>query len=111
MAGFGQLWVCLSTTGQLGWTAALLTYHLAQAGYQFLGRAPWATPVLWTVLLLASMLSLSGTPYPSSFSGAQFIHFLLGPAVVALAWPLWQRREELRQRWGRLLAAALAGGV
>ena len=45
------------------------------------------------------------------FAGAQFIHFLLGPAVVALAWPLWQRRAELRQRWGRLLLAALIGGV
>jgi putative effector of murein hydrolase len=31
------------------------------------------------------------------FAGAQFIHFLLGPAVVALAWPLWQRRAELRR--------------
>ena len=49
-------------------------------------------------------------PYPSFFAGAQFIHFLLGPAVVALAWPLWLRRAELRQRWGRLLVAALAGG-
>jgi putative effector of murein hydrolase len=63
------------------------------------------------VLLLASMLSLSGTPYPSYFSGAQFIHFLLGPAVVALAWPLWQRRDELRRRAGPLLCAALAGGA
>jgi putative effector of murein hydrolase len=53
----------------------------------------------------------TGTPYPTYFSGAQFIHFLLGPAVVALAWPLWQRRAELRQRAGLLLLAALAGGA
>jgi putative effector of murein hydrolase len=45
------------------------------------------------------------------FSGAQFIHFLLGPAVVALAWPLWQRRAELRARAGALLVAALLGGA
>ena len=50
-------------------------------------------------------------PYPSYFSGAQFIHFLLGPAVVALGWPLWQRRAQVRQRWGRLLIAALLGGA
>ena len=49
--------------------------------------------------------------YPTYFAGAQFIHFLLGPAVVALAWPLWQRRTELRRRWRALLLAALAGGV
>ena len=71
----------------------------------------WANPVLWTVAVLASGLLLSGVPYPTYFAGAQFIHFLLGPAVVALAWPLWQRRLELRQRWGRLLLAALLGGL
>ena len=49
--------------------------------------------------------------YQTYFAGAQFIHFLLGPAVVALAWPLWLRRAELRKRWGRLLIAALAGGT
>jgi len=49
--------------------------------------------------------------YPVYFAGAQFIHFLLGPAVVALAWPLWQRREALRQHWRRLLLASLAGGI
>ncbi len=84
---------------------------LAQRLYLRTGQAPWANPVLWTVLLLAVLLSLSGTPYPTYFSGAQFIHFLLGPAVVALAWPLWQRRDELRRRASAVLLAALAGGV
>ncbi len=111
MTDFVQLWVYLSTTPLFGLTATLTTYLLAQAVYHFLDQAPWANPVLWTVLLLATLLTLSGTPYPSYFSGAQFIHFLLGPAVVALAWPLWQRREELRRRAGPLLLAALAGGT
>jgi len=111
MTDFAQLWVYLWTTPLFGLTVTLLTYLLAQAVYQFMDQAPWANPVLWTVLLLASMLSLSGTPYPSYFSSAQFIHFLLGPAVVALAWPLWQRRHELRRRASPLLWAALAGGT
>ncbi|HRD99555.1 MAG TPA: LrgB family protein, partial [Rubrivivax sp.] len=75
------------------------------------GQPPWANPVLWSVLSLALLLHATGTPYPVYFSGAQFIHFLLGPAVVALAWPLWQRRAELRRRAGVLLLAALAGGA
>jgi len=88
-----------------------VTYVIAQALYQRAGHAPWANPVLWTVVMLAVLLTLSHTPYPTYFSGAQFIHFLLGPAVVALAWPLWQRRAELRTRAGAILAAALAGGA
>ncbi|MEI8028536.1 MAG: LrgB family protein [Comamonadaceae bacterium] len=111
MTDFVQLWVYLSTTPLFGLTATLLTYLVAQAIYQRLGQAPWANPVLWTVLLLATLLTVSGTPYPSYFSGAQFIHFLLGPAVVALAWPMWQRREELRKRAAPLLLAALTGGA
>lgn len=31
--------------------------------------------------------------------------------MVALAWPLWQRRAELRARFGRLVLAAQLGGV
>ena len=111
MPDFVQLWVYLSATPLFGLTATLVTYLLAQAFYTRQGQAPWANPVLWTVVALAALLTLTGVPYPTYFSGAQFIHFLLGPAVVALAWPLWQRRAELMQRWGRLLLASLAGGL
>lgn len=110
MTEFVQLWVYLSSTPLFGLTATLLVYVLAQAAYLHLKQAPWANPVLWSVLILALGLAASGTAYPTYFSGAQFIHFLLGPAVVALAWPLWQRRAVLRARWGRFTLASLAGG-
>jgi predicted murein hydrolase (TIGR00659 family) len=111
MDSFVQLWIYLSATPLFGLTATIATYVLAQAAYARLGQAPWANPVLWTVLVLALLLEATGTPYPTYFSGAQFIHFLLGPAVVALAWPMWQRRAELRRRALPLLLAALAGGA
>ena len=111
MAEVVQLWVYLSTTPLFGLTATLVVYLLAHALYTRWQQAPWANPVFWSVVTLAALLTLTGVPYPSYFSGAQFIHFLLGPAVVALAWPLWQRREELKQRWGRLLLASTAGAL
>ena len=111
MPKFVELWVYLSATPLFGLTATLVVYVLAQAVYTRLQQAPWANPVLWTVLLIAAGLLATGVSYPTYFAGAQFIHFLLGPAVVALAWPLWQRRTELRLRWRALLLAALAGGV
>lgn len=108
---FVELWVYLSASPLFGLTATLVVYLLAQAIYTRLDSAPWANPVLWSVIVLAGGLLATGVDYPRYFAGAQFIHFLLGPAVVALAWPLWQRRAELRARFGRVLLAALLGGV
>ena len=111
MPKFVELWVYLSATPLFGLTATLLVYLLTQAMYTAVKHAPWANPVFWTVVVIASGLLLTGVPYPTYFAGAQFIHFLLGPAVVALGWPLWQRRADLRRRWGSLLLAALVGGI
>lgn len=111
MPKFVELWVYLSATPLFGLTATLVVYVLAQALYARLDQAAWANPVLWSVITLASLLTLTGVDYPTYFSGAQFIHFLLGPAVVALAWPLWERLAALRQHWRALLAAAVVGGL
>lgn len=111
MRSFVELWVYMSATPLFGLTATVSVYVAAQWAYQRLGHAPWANPVLWSVVVIALLLVATRTPYPSYFSGAQFIHFLLGPAVVALAWPMWQRRAQLRERAGALLLAALAGGA
>lgn len=111
MPHFVQLWVYLSASPLFGLTATLVVYLLAQAAYLRLGHAPWANPVLWSIVTIAGGLTLTKVDYPTYFAGAQFIHFLLGPAVVALGWPLWQRRVELRARFGRVLLAALLGGA
>lgn len=111
MPRFVELWVYLSATPLFGLTVTLVAYVVAQAAYVRMQHAPLANPVLWTVVVLATVLLVSGVSYPVYFAGAQFIHFLLGPAVVALAWPLWQRRAELRRRWAGLLLASLLGGL
>jgi len=108
---FVQLWVYLSSTPLFGLTATLLTYAAAQAVYDRVGRAPWANPVLWSVVCIGLVLVATGTAYPTYFAGAQFVHVLLGPAVVALAWPLWLRRAEVRRRGVALTVAALLGGL
>ena len=111
MPDFVQLWVYLSTAPLFGLTATLVVYVLAAAVYDRLDRAPWANPVLWSVIVLGALLVATATPYQTYFAGAQFVHVLLGPAVVALAWPLWQRRAEVRKRGVALIVAALVGGA
>ena len=111
MSDVVQLWVYLASTPLFGLTATLAVYVAAHALHQRTRAAPWANPVLWSVVAIAGFLLLTGTPYPAYFAGAQFVHVLLGPAVVALGWPLWERRAELRARGLPLLAAGVAGGV
>jgi predicted murein hydrolase (TIGR00659 family) len=111
VADFVQLWVYLSSTPLFGLTATLVTYVLAQAVYERLGHAPLANPVLWSVVVIGAVLWLTRTPYPTYFAGAQFVHVMLGPAVVALAWPLYQRAAEVRRRGRALIVAALVGGA
>jgi len=107
MANFVELWVYLASAPLFGLTATLAVYVLAQALSVRSGHAPWANPVMVSVAILASVMLATGTAYPTYFAGAQFIHFLLGPAVVALGWPLWQRRAALPQGPA---GAGLAGG-
>lgn len=111
MTEFVHLWVFLASTPLFELTATLVIYLVAHAVYERLGRAPLANPVLWSVIVIGAMLYLTRTPYPTYFAGAQFIHVLLGPAVVALAWPIWERRGELRARGMALLISALVGGA
>lgn len=96
MPKFVELWVYLSATPLFGLTMTLVVYVLAQALYARLNQAAWANPVLWSVVCLASLLTLTGVDYPTYFSGAQFIHFLLGPAVVALA-------SQVRHHFAKIL--------
>jgi len=69
---FVELWVYLSATPLFGLTATLVVYLMANAAYTRLDSAPWANPVLWSVVTLASGLLASGVDYPSYFAGAQF---------------------------------------
>jgi len=64
-----------------------------------------------SVLLIAPVLWLTQTEYATYFEGAQFIHFLLGPATVALVLPLWDNRDTIRTLVAPILLALMAGSL
>ena len=105
------LWVYLSRTPLLWLTATLLVYALADRVSLATGRHPLANPVLHSVWALGLILALTGTPYRTYFEGAQFVHFMLGPATVALAIPLWETRRQIARALAPMLAALAAGAV
>src|SRR5690606_10901047 len=105
------LWVYLQAN-PLGWlTATLIAYWLGVKAQRAAGGRPYVNPVAIAVVLLVALLVATGTPYQTYFQGAQFVHFLLGPATVALAVPLYQNWPAVRRSVVPMLAALLAGAV
>ena len=104
-----DVWVYLATTPLLGLTVTLLVYQAAFMLYQRSGFHPLANPVAMAVVALATLLWATGTPYATYFEGAQFVHFLLGPATVALAVPLFEQMGRLRRLALPLLGALVVG--
>lgn len=110
-ANLAEIWVYLSASPLLGLTVTLLAYQGAFWLYKRAGFHPLANPVLLAVAALVLLLQLTGTPYATYFDGAQFVHFLLGPATVALAIPLYAQLPKLRALAVPLLAALVAGSL
>lgn len=106
-----RLWVFLAASPLFWLTATLSTYAAADWLSQRANRHPLVNPVLIAVLLLALLLTLTQTPYETYFEGAQFVHFLLGPATVALAVPLHRNWRTVRKALAPIFAALLAGAV
>lgn len=106
-----EVWVYLAATPLFGLTLTLGTYVVADRVSVATGRHPLANPVLWSVLAIIGVLVATGTPYRRYFEGAQFVHFLLGTATVALAVPLARLWPELRARAAVLLLALAIGST
>ena len=106
-----RLWVYLQTT-PLFWLATTLgAFIVADALARFARRNPLVNPVLVSVALVAALLRLTATDYQTYFNGAQFVHFLLGPATVALGVPLYRNLALVRRNLAPMAAALVAGSL
>lgn len=111
VAALDQLWVYLSGNPLLSLLVTLLAFIVAVRVNKSLGGTPLLHPVMLAIAMLIGFLLLVDMDYATYFEGAQFIHFLLGPATVALAIPLYDHRERIRRMLLPLLIACFAGIV
>ncbi|MBD8876545.1 LrgB family protein [Roseibium polysiphoniae] len=109
--GFSEIWVYLSASPLLALTLTLAAYQLGNWVYQKGGKNPLLNPVLIAVVVLVATLLVTGTDYATYFEGAQFVHFLLGPATVALALPLYRQIERVRKSALAISVSLLAGSL
>ena len=106
-----DIWVYLSANPLWWLTAVLVTYVFAERCADAAHRHPLVNTVAIAAGLLSALLLSTGTSYQTFFDGAQFVHFLLGPATVALAIPLYRNIGRVRAMLVPMLLALLIGSV
>jgi predicted murein hydrolase (TIGR00659 family) len=110
-AAMTALWVYLREAPLFWLAATLAAYAIGLTVHHRAKGWPVANPVAVAVALLWTLLALTGTPYAAYFEGAQFVHFLLGPATVALAVPLYRNLARVRRSLLPMAAALVAGSA
>jgi len=110
-AKLDAIWVYLAASPLLGLTVTLVAYLIAMSLYARAKHNPLANPVLIAVAIVVAALKITNTPYRTYFEGAQFVHFLLGPATVALALPLYRQWDKLKRGALPLLGGLVAGSL
>jgi len=106
-----SIWVYLSASPLLWLTATLWAYLGAHWLHERSGRNPLVNSVTIAVIVLIVVLLATDTKYDTYFQGAQFVHFLLGPATVALAVPLYNNLSAVRRMFLPMMAALVAGSA
>ena len=111
MRPIGAIWVYLQTSPLLWLTVTIAAYAFAAALYRRSRSFPLLHPVLVAVALIVALLSATHVSYDRYFEGAQFVHFLLGPATVALALPLYHNLARVRRALLPIVVAIVAGST
>ncbi|MDO6656216.1 LrgB family protein [Anaerobacillus sp. 1_MG-2023] len=88
----------------------LLLYVVFRRLYQIFPY-PFMIPVLTCTVILVLILTSLDVSYDTYFSGGKWIDALLGPAIVALAFPLYQQRELLSKYKLEILVMVLIASI
>jgi predicted murein hydrolase (TIGR00659 family) len=108
---FFHVWAYLQTQPLLGLTATVCTWEFACLVDARAGHKAITNPTVLSITLLAAALLVTGTPYTAYFTGAQYVHFLLGPATVALAIPMYANLAAIRRDFVAIIVSLTAGSV
>ncbi|WP_148714643.1 LrgB family protein [Chitinolyticbacter meiyuanensis] len=91
--------------------ATAAVFLLADKAYRLSRHFPLCNPLLLSVAGLAVLLTLLHVPYADYFHGALPLHWVLGPATVALAVPLYLNLHHVRASLAPLSIALAVGGL
>jgi putative effector of murein hydrolase len=91
------------------WSALTLTVFFGWRQIFLALKHPLLHPILWATLVVVLVLALSRYPVTAYREKSAPLVWLLGPAVVAMAVPIWQRRKLVVSNWRALLLVVALG--
>jgi hypothetical protein len=91
------------------WSAITLAVFFGWRRIFLALKHPLLHPILWATLAVALLLALGRHPVAAYREESAPLVWLLGPAVVAMAVPIWQRRELIVSNWKALLLVVALG--
>lgn len=106
-----EIWVYLSGDPLFALIITLASYQIGYLLYVRAKRHPLVNPVAISVLISCAMLQLLDISYEKYFEGAQFVHFLLGTATVALAVPIYNGFKRMQGKIFHIWAALTVGST
>lgn len=74
-------------------------------------NTPVLNPLLVSMAVIIPLLLLTGTSYEHYFQGSKVLNDLLQPAVVALAFPLYEQMHQIRARWKSIITVCFIGSI
>lgn len=104
-------WTYLNGSPLFALVLTLLAYLIGVGCFRAARRSSLVNPIVVAVIVIVTVLSLTHIGFEQYFAGAQFIHFLLGPATVALAVPLYRQWRVLRRAAPVLLSVLALGST
>ena len=106
-----ETWVYLAASPLTWLTLTLVAFQAGLWLHRRCRHNPIVNPVLLAIAFVSVVLAATGTDYQAYFNGAQYVHFLLGSATVALAVPLARQFAHIRRSWLALTVGLLAGSA
>ena len=106
-----EVWVYLQAEPLFWLTLTIGCYLFSNYIYKSTNLFPLLNPVAISVVLVSSCLVFFDIEYERYFNGAKFIHFLLGPATVALAVPIYMNWKIVTSESIAILTTVFIGSI
>ena len=106
-----EIWLQFQAMPVLWLVVTLIVFLCASWINTKAGKTPFLHPVLVSLSIIIVILKLTQTDYPTYMEGGQYIHLLLGPAVVALAIPLYDNLATVKRLLLPLLLGCVVGAI